>query len=483
MTRHRRLELASALTVQAAALAAMITACVMDNVGPTVCPSGVACPPNWKCVDEGQSCQPATCGDQYRDWANGEVCDDGNTVSGDGCSASCLSLESCGNGQVDPGEDCDPMHRESAAGCNPNCRRMPMCGNGAVDPGEECDDGENGTPRATSRCDLDCTRALCGDRVVNEHIMNAAGRPEECDEGGINTATCNADCTIPDCGDGVHNTAAGEQCETETDSANCDAKDCTLPACGDGVQNAAAGEECETKTDSAECDAKDCTLPACGDGVYNVAAEECDDGNRDDEDGCLSTCERAECGDEHIWRGVEDCDTNKIDTGMCDADCTEPRCGDGHENRLAGEECDDASIGNSDACPNGPGGTCQMATCGDGFVHDAAHGGPEACDDGNPFDFDDCPSGCQWATCGDSFRWIGVEECDPGPNDSAACNSNSAEAQSAGVACRESTCGDGYVNAAAHEECEPMNHPTGCVVGTTCFPIGHSQECRCNSTR
>src|SRR5437868_14141783 len=28
----------------------------------------------------------------------GEVCDDGNLIDGDGCSAECMSTESCGNG-------------------------------------------------------------------------------------------------------------------------------------------------------------------------------------------------------------------------------------------------------------------------------------------------------------------------------------------------------------------------------------------------
>ncbi|PKN26136.1 MAG: hypothetical protein CVU65_06635 [Deltaproteobacteria bacterium HGW-Deltaproteobacteria-22] len=37
----------------------------------------------------------------------GEVCDDGNNVGGDGCSANCLSTEVCGNAITDPGEECD----------------------------------------------------------------------------------------------------------------------------------------------------------------------------------------------------------------------------------------------------------------------------------------------------------------------------------------------------------------------------------------
>ena len=47
----------------------------------------------------------ALCGNGEIDLS--EVCDDGNTLSGDGCSADCESDETCGNGQVDLGELCD----------------------------------------------------------------------------------------------------------------------------------------------------------------------------------------------------------------------------------------------------------------------------------------------------------------------------------------------------------------------------------------
>src|ERR1700689_5033658 len=46
-----------------------------------------------------QDAHTAVCGDGIIE--GNEVCDDGNTVSGDGCSADCLSDETCGNGIVD----------------------------------------------------------------------------------------------------------------------------------------------------------------------------------------------------------------------------------------------------------------------------------------------------------------------------------------------------------------------------------------------
>jgi cysteine-rich repeat protein len=50
----------------------------------------------------------------------GEQCDDGNMVSGDGCSAACES-ESCGNGVLDVGEECDDGNVIDGDGCSSLC--------------------------------------------------------------------------------------------------------------------------------------------------------------------------------------------------------------------------------------------------------------------------------------------------------------------------------------------------------------------------
>jgi cysteine-rich repeat protein len=81
----------------------------------------------------------------------GEVCDDGNTVGGDGCSADCKSLEVCGNAIVDPGELCDDGAGGNAddADCTASCQ-VNVCGDGRPDVRgvhlEQCDAG-NGSPR------------------------------------------------------------------------------------------------------------------------------------------------------------------------------------------------------------------------------------------------------------------------------------------------------------------------------------------------
>jgi cysteine-rich repeat protein len=67
-------------------------------------------------------CREYFCGDG--DVGAAEVCDDGNQVDGDGCSARCNSDESCGNQVIDlsRGEQCDDGVRGlSSDGCSSTC--------------------------------------------------------------------------------------------------------------------------------------------------------------------------------------------------------------------------------------------------------------------------------------------------------------------------------------------------------------------------
>lgn len=67
-------------------------------------------------------CSLPRCGDGIID--TGEVCDDGNLVSGDACSGDCASRETCGNGYLDAsiGEVCDDGNARSRDGCTGGCR-------------------------------------------------------------------------------------------------------------------------------------------------------------------------------------------------------------------------------------------------------------------------------------------------------------------------------------------------------------------------
>jgi hypothetical protein len=204
------------------------------------------------------------------------------------------------------------------------------------------------------------------------------------------------------------------------------------------------------------------------------------DNSDDCPDGAAGTCVTATCGDGFLLAGVELCDDGG-DSALCDGDCTPVACGDGYPNPAAGETCEDGNMNNTDACPDGIGGTCQTAICGDSFVwtgQEACDDGGdsatcdgdctvvdcgdnyingaagESCDDGNNDNSDSCPTGtggtCVAAFCGDSFVWDtdgGNEDCDDG-GDSATCDSD----------CTTATCGDTYVNAAAGEDCDDGNN-------------------------
>src|SRR3954470_14430105 len=97
-----------------AALAAAIPACATNNVSQCDA-TGVLCPAGTHCAAAEAICisDLNLCGNAHPD--PGEVCDDGNTKDGDGCSADCKSDETCGNGRVDTtvGEVCDePLKKD-----------------------------------------------------------------------------------------------------------------------------------------------------------------------------------------------------------------------------------------------------------------------------------------------------------------------------------------------------------------------------------
>ena len=131
------------------------------------------------------------CGDGIED--PGEECDDGNIVSGDGCSALCED-EYCGNGGIDPGEDCgEPGLPECPEGqiCEVcSCELVAECGNGIIDTGEDC--GEPGLPE----CPEGQICEVCSCELVAECGNGVIDTGEDCGEPGL-----------PDC-------PLGQNCDT-----------------------------------------------------------------------------------------------------------------------------------------------------------------------------------------------------------------------------------------------------------------------------
>ena len=115
-------------------------------------PDGILCDAD--CMDI-----PIVCGNDIVQ--PGEVCDDGNTVSEDGCSALCES-ELCGDGvtQGGLGEQCDDANTDNADGCTNQCLRdtdtdeVPDNSDNCpaiANPGQADNDGDN----QGDVCDLD----------------------------------------------------------------------------------------------------------------------------------------------------------------------------------------------------------------------------------------------------------------------------------------------------------------------------------------
>jgi len=78
----------------------------------------------WVLYKVGVCADPAlsVCGNSLVE--EGEECDDGNTNSGDGCSAACLlePPEVCGNGVLTASEECDDGNAMNGDGCSDTCR-------------------------------------------------------------------------------------------------------------------------------------------------------------------------------------------------------------------------------------------------------------------------------------------------------------------------------------------------------------------------
>ncbi|MDD9936751.1 MAG: DUF4215 domain-containing protein [Myxococcales bacterium] len=386
-----------------------------------------------------------------------EVCDDGNRVGGDGCSADCSAIEE--------GWICSPP----GAPCR-NCGDGVLQATEACDDGRQCDDGSACesdadcalgacTTRDGDGCAADCLGIadnyrcpvegelceLCGDRVLDPG--------EVCDDGNADGGDgCAANC---------QRLEAGWACSQEALAQSL----CTL--CGDGViegvevcddGNGLSGDGCSADCSTVEADFNCFTAGTrcvrCGNGVVQ-SDEACDDGNTADGDGCSADCLAIEpgwecpvpglqcgnCGDGAL-QAIETCDDGNNDGGDgCTADCgaIEPyyacptpgepceRCGNGV--RAGDEVCDDGgvcsgggsddgSVCTSDGDCNAGSGTCTpwsgdgcASSCGrieTGFQCETPLGalttctrcgdsvieGPEVCDDGNASVGDGCSADC-----------------------------------------------------------------------------------------
>ncbi len=194
-------------------------------------------------VECGYNCtaaQPNVCSTRCGDskLAGNETCDDGNTISGDGCSANCSNVE--------PGWTCStqPCGRS-------NCTQV--CGDGIKTTSEGCDDGSTA---AGDGCSGGCT-VECGYNCT-------AAQPNVC------SVTC-----------GDSKLAGNEQCD--------DGNSISGDGCSADCSSVEAGWSCPPLA----CGRSSCTQ-VCGNGI-KTSSEACDDGNTAAGDGCSAVCS-VECG-------------------------------------------------------------------------------------------------------------------------------------------------------------------------------------------
>ncbi|MCC6521064.1 MAG: hypothetical protein IT373_00240, partial [Polyangiaceae bacterium] len=375
---------------------------------------GTACDPA-NCPPSTTVCATAACIAGQCDFdpePAGTVCAEGNGVQCDGLGAcvECLDAQDC----TDP--------------------TLPVCLQGACVP-VHC---ENGTyDPADGETDVDCGGADCPtcangdgcnlatDCTSNRCVLAGGGGAGGGAAGTCSPCTGNADCASDEYCNGaqvcVPKIVTGQACGNGAQcvSANCIDNVCCATACGGTCQACDVAGALGTCTPIAvgtdpdnECGADVCggasncrcangvkdgaeTASDCGGGTCATCAngQACAVGSDCQSGTCVGlVCASPTCGDGFV-NGSDQCDGNGSgtpgETATCDVDCTTVSCGDGHQNALASEACDDGDLDPADGCSatctvelgfNCTGTTPSVctSTCGDG-----TKAADEACDDGD----------------------------------------------------------------------------------------------------
>jgi cysteine-rich repeat protein len=369
--------------------------------------------------------------------------------------SACLDerVAECADGRMCPaGMACDLAHQ----GCVLP-QQLETCARKAE--GASC--SYRGVPRGACYEEV-CLPAGCGNGILDGG--------EACDDGNrVHGDGCSADCRSNEvCGNGVVDVTVGESCErAAADDAWC-RTDCVSVRCGDGVLDKEAFEVCDEGVhNSDKPDARcrpNCQPQRCGDGVRD-SGEICDDGNRLNGDHCSSDCMSDEtCGNGVVDTAAgESCDPgNGRSAAWCRSNCVSVRCGDGVIDGDSFERCDDGALNsNAPDAPCRP--NCQPQRCGDG-VRDSG----EVCDDGNARSGDACAADClSDETCGNGVVDAAIgESCEPNASNERWCRAN----------CVNVTCGDGVLDSDVFEQCDEGKNNSA-APNATCRPNCQYRRC------
>jgi MYXO-CTERM domain-containing protein len=453
-----------------AELTAAMTACralytgLTPNCGDTILQLGEECEPAGTDTCSA-ACQNLVCGDG-RLFAP-EECDDGNTVSGDGCSGpltdgtgGCV-LEVCGNGVLQTGEECDDGNVTSSDGCTTACN-VARCGDGFV---------RGASDDCTSGCGcVGYEHCFSGSFTLSDYLLASNSIFEPLRNVPISfqigfdimtvdfTTLAAEDGYIVNTGP-IHVEMSGHPLAAElARSFEGDMIQISVRATP-GIFSPYFATSALTGTIGTRAVNLQLIVPGGGAGRPPITWTL----NRNgtpllDTIRILSGTARLEVPgrpspDYASGRATasiavpppagspgEACDDgNGSDFDMCTNECVPAACGDGIVQAVIDEECDDGNTDDTDACVACRLSAAAAAACGNGML-ETTNG--EECDDMNDVDGDGCSALCRTERCGDGIV-LAPEECDDGANgDGDGCTD----------ACVRELCGDGIVQ--PNEECD-----------------------------
>lgn len=224
-----------------------------NSVGDDGCTATCQLEPGFDCYSSppGEPCIEVRCGDgiiSYDQFGYPEMCDDGNEVDGDGCSAGCDYRE--------PGFICETPGQPC---------RLPVCGDGQRDRDlvygtvlEECDDGNT---TGGDGCASDCTAEGGFECVAEGQPCVALPSGWECSVsfyGVGDGCDCGCGSPDPDCATGALEECAFNHCfdapEDELDP--CEPSRCVTDDEADDAEEAGCGVGGDVVGDVFGCDAR-----------------------------------------------------------------------------------------------------------------------------------------------------------------------------------------------------------------------------------